>query len=824
MDDGLWDIAARQWRKAIIAPNTSEKQLTEAQLLLAESLVRGHEGEEAMNLLSQEKFRESSLARFWLGQAMAGMGQFSQATELLAAVAKDPGCPFRSEAAFTASHLHLALAQYDAALQCLTLIQESTNKEIRAESRLRQISILLELKKIEEARAILPTSAELPQSLIDFAKLLEAQLLLAENKVEAAQPLFQALLISPQGQSSERYQAAVLGYADCLAQLGNQPAAAKSLLDYLEEHPDNTALDAIFERVISWLPKSISSLEDPSLASLAQWLPDSSPSSSGLINTIGASAVSAWPSVPNPLTELEIYTLNAYAIGLYRIETAATKQAAFQHLQRLTLLAPLHPLALKSLMTLASWKLQEGDPNTAFQILDVLRNDSSSLAIRGEAAFTNAYNAFQAGDHSLAANLFDEAAILLDGKNQNIAAFNSAISRLRIDPAAPSLTHSLSSSALGELAADLELERALAAPSPQALISGIEQFLKHHSAHPLVPKARLSLAEAALSSSPPDSALARAQLDTIQASIHLFPKELIPRLSTARLRLVDRDGNTSETIAMAKQLLAEFPNTPIASDAAMILGKNLFRAENYNEARLVWEKQASSEPNSQQAQVALLMAARAAALGATAQSREEALAIYRKVSATDSSIQFIAILEQAQLLIDLDRLPLAIELLRPIFTKLPTNHPSQLPTGLLLAEAIYANATSKPESLAQAVAIYDDLLKQTSSKDPMFAKLQYLRGLSLERLPDPKDPSHTLLTEAHEAYYSVMDRPVSDPPAEWEWFERSSFRLLSLLETKKNWKAAISIAEKIASFKGPRSSEAAEHAQQLRLKHMVWDD
>jgi len=824
MSDGLWDIAARQWREAIIAPGTSEKQVTEAQLLLAETLVRGHEGEEAINLLSQEKFRENPQARFWLGQAMAGMGQFSQAAEVLTSVAKDPNFPFQAEAAFTASHLHLALAQYDAALQCLSLLNESTRKETRAESKLRQVSIFLELKKIEDARAIFPTPTELPDSLRAFAKLLEAQLLLAENKAEAAKPLFEALLASPQGQSSERYQSAILGHADCLAQLDNQSAAKESVFDYIEEHPESTALDAMFERIISWFPKSIPNVEDPSLVSLAQWLPDSSPSTSGLINTTGASAVSAWPSTPNPLTEVEIYALNAYAIGLHRIESAAMKQAASLYLQRLTLLAPLHPLALKSLMTLASWKLQEGDPNTAVQILDVLRNDSNSLAIRGEAAFTNAFNAFQAGDHSLAVSLFDEAALLLDGENQNIAAFNSAISRLRADPAATSLTQSLSASAFGELAVDLELERALAAPSPQTSIAAIDQFLKHHPAHPLAPKARLSIAEAALSLSPPDPSLARAQLDTIQASIDLFPKELTPRLSAARLRLSDRNGNTSETIALAKQVLAEFPNTPIASDAAMILGKNLFRAENYNEARLVWEKQASSETNSQQAQVSLLMAARAAALGATAQSREEALTIYRKVSATESSIQFIAILEQARLLIDLDRLPLAIEFLTPVFSQLPADHPSQLPTGLLLAEAIYANATSKPESLAQAVAIYDGLIKQTASNAPIFAKLQYLRGLSLERLPDSKESSPTHITEAHEAYYSVIDRPVSEPPAEWDWFERSGFRLLSLLETEKNWKAAISIAEKIAAFKGPRSSEAAERAQQLRLKHMVWDD
>ena len=56
------------------------------------------------------------------------------------------------------------------------------------------------------------------------------------------------------------------------------------------------------------------------------------------------------------------------------------------------------------------------------------------------------------------------------------------------------------------------------------------------------------------------------------------------------------------------------------------------------------------------------------------------------------------------------------------------------------------------------------------------------------------------------------------------WFERSGFRALSLLENASNWKAATSIAEKIASFGGPRAEEAATRPRQLRLKHHIWED
>ena len=80
------------------------------------------------------------------------------------------------------------------------------------------------------------------------------------------------------------------------------------------------------------------------------------------------------------------------------------------------------------------------------------------------------------------------------------------------------------------------------------------------------------------------------------------------------------------------------------------------------------------------------------------------------------------------------------------------------------------------------------------------------------------------MAEAREAYFSVIDRPTDPPPAEWEWFERSGFRLLTMLEGAEDWKAAIAIAARIASFGGPRAEEAATRARQLRLKHMIWED
>ncbi len=236
------------------------------------------------------------------------------------------------------------------------------------------------------------------------------------------------------------------------------------------------------------------------------------------------------------------------------------------------------------------------------------------------------------------------------------------------------------------------------------------------------------------------------------------------------------------------------------------------------------EKLASSEPGTQRSQAALLLAARSAALGATTQSREEALAIFDKAIAIDGPLRSLARLEKARLNIDLNRLPIAIKALRETYNAASPDDPSRLPTGLMLAEAIYARGETVPGSPDEALKVYDELLELSVSNPAQYFRLQYLRGLTLEKLPDPEDPSKTRLADALLAYFSVLDRPVDPPPPEWEWFERSGFRALALQESASNWLAAISVAEKIASFKGPRAEEAATRARQLQLKHMIYED
>ena len=118
--------------------------------------------------------------------------------------------------------------------------------------------------------------------------------------------------------------------------------------------------------------------------------------------------------------------------------------------------------------------------------------------------------------------------------------------------------------------------------------------------------------------------------------------------------------------------------------------------------------------------------------------------------------------------------------------------------------------------------IYDKLLVHAEKDPAVFNRIQYLRGRTLEQIPDETDPAKTRKKQAFIAYYSVLE--TTTPPAEWTYFEECGFKALELLELAERWPAAIACAKKIASFKGPRAEKAANHASQLQLKHVIWED
>jgi TolA-binding protein len=813
--DGLWEVAELHFRDSLKNPELANESKPAVAIRLAESLVRAGNPSGALEVLAQSLLAKHPETPFWKAQALAGQHHFNEAAALFSSLLENPESPYRIESASTLASLQLALGQPEKALQTLARLTEEAEPATAARAALGRVEILLDLDRPADARAEMPAKEAIDPRDVPLAAFLNAQLLLRERKPAEAEVIFQDLLTRPQGQSLTHHHRAAIGLADAIDAGGNREAALKSLLSFIQEHPESPELDILFKRVLGWLPEKPTAT-DPVLERIATWITPEPPPAIGPIATESSSAVASWPADPtaDERPERLAHSLFTRAIGLQRIGTPEAAAETARLLTRLRIGYPGHPLADRALYQQARWLLDSGSVTRAFSILDTLRETTGDPSIRGEAAFLEARISYQNGESEKSIRLFDEAAAALDGRQARTARQQAAIIRLR---SGVRTIQQQAGPQDSELASDLELERALAATPPAEAAAALGKFLAAHPDHPRADEARMAAAEAALSGPLPDPAAAAPLLDAL-ADSNIPPQ----RLALARLRAADLSGDTAATIAAAQAVIDTYPTDPAAAEAALTLGRNLFQTGNYNPARLVLEKLASTDTNPARAQAAWLLAARSAALGGTPQSKEQARILFDNAIAAKGPVTSIARLEKARHLIDIYQLPEASAFLEKWITTLPDDDPLRLPAGLLLGEALYAQGTGDSASLVRALAVYDRLLVQAKTHPALLNRLQYLRGTVLEQLPDPKDPAKKREGQAFQAYHSVLE--TTTPPAEWEYFERCGFRALALLEKAKRWQAAITVARKIASFNGPRSAEATQRAKELQLEHMIWTD
>jgi TolA-binding protein len=818
LDNGLWEIAALHFNECLGDPALDPADRAGVAIRLAEAWLRDGKPAEALDLLDQSFAASHPEAPFWKGQAMAALGRIHEALELLIPLLASPDFRWRIETALTVRNLQLALGKPDDALATLQTLKAGDREAAANTLALAEAEILLELGRTAEARQSLSELAEPSPAEEARASFLGGCLLLADGQASEAAAVFRKLVDAPQVQSPMRHHQAALGLADALLAAGDRSGAITHLLDFIRNHPDSSALGDLFGRLRQAMPAAVST-SDPLLEALAQWITPPELAATGLIADADSGAVSAWPSAAMH-QELTAHALYSKAFALNRVTSPEAANEARRLLTRLRLEFSDHPLASRALFDLARIAHAEGRHQAASDMLAALRESAPSPALRGEAAFLDAMNAYRDGDAGRAASLFEEAAASLDETDAETARFNAAILQLiRNDGESPAPSADAADPAL---AADLELERALTQAQPAAKRDAIEEFLLKHPDHPRVAEARLAAAEAALAGPAPDFSFARAQLDTLAADPENPAVASAPRVALLRLRVADLSGDSAAAMTAARGILEQHPDDPAAAEAALVLGRQLFQTGSYNEARMVLEKLAASDGDAARAEAAWLLAARSAALIPASQSQQEALVLFDKVIASGGPLASLARLEKARLMIDMNRLAEAAAYLREWFATLDAADPLRLPAGLLLGEAVYGQGGTHADSLAEALAVYDGLLAGVTPENVVFNRLQYLRGRTLEQLPDADDPTRKRDKEAFAAYYSVLE--IDTAPAEWHYFELCGFRALALLEKAGRWPAAVACARKIASFKGPRAGEAEARASQLQLKHMIWED
>jgi len=808
----LWEVAASRFEAALQAEDLTHELRAAILLRLAEARIRGSQPDLALKTLEDADLAEHPDRPFWHAQALAAAGRFQEAIDAFKAM--DPKDTHRTEIALTQALLERAIGDSRAALATLDSILALPKPP--ATARLLKAEIELEEQRPEAALKALPSIKSLNAADSRTADLLKAQALLALDNAAEAAPIFLDLTESPENQTLVNHHQAFIGLAEARIKLGSIETAADGLLAFIQKSPGSPLLDVAFSLLLECLPDQPAP-NNPILTRLREWAPPAPVQAPTLFARNGG-AGSAWPLATPAATPLGPTSLFYLALGVRKESTPTSPLAAQQLLTRLRIEFPNHPLVPRALLEAGRWHLEEDQRERASLCFESLNRlgQASPPELRAQGLTLEAGALFAEGQFEQAAALFDEAADLLEDDRRQSARLNAATSLLAAGNVA-AFDQLDQKSEDPWLESQLALERALhltSVRSPDAL-PALTSFIQQHPEHPRMPEARLSTALAALDTSPakPDEAAKQLDLITPEQAETLSPG----LLALARIRLHERRGDWKESAEQAQELLGTLEDGPLKNTIRYEQGKALFQNKDYNDARLVLQALVEDSPDSPQAAAALLLSARAAAEGGTPQSQAESLQLFDQLIDSDSDFHEVARLEKADLLIRLSRLDEATETLAPWFAEMEDEDPLILSIGLLLGDALFANAQGDADTLEQAIGVYDRLLGVLPEDSPVRARILYQKGLALEQFEGRE-------SEALKTYTDVVDAAVGSERNDWKSIELCGFSALRILEKREEWAAAKKLARRIADLKGPRSAEAADRAKTLGLEHMIWED
>jgi tetratricopeptide (TPR) repeat protein len=814
----LPDVAAARFTARLESQPTDAEETKRLRLLLGEALVRANQPESALSTLDHPTLADSTLALFWKAQAHRANGSLQRAIELLDQVIDTKDFPFYGESILTRSRLLSALGNQRAAIAGLNLLT-TTKSPLATRAKLDQTRLLLTTGQIEDARKTLPSTKTLKSAELFDALLLDAALLQAESKFSQAAAAYKSILAQYQKEDDSlptHIHPAAIGLARALASMGQRAEATDALLAFLQNQPDSPNLDEAFA-LLRPLLLSETREDDPVVslikARLDQWSLTPPAKNPAIFPDSSAGAADHPPAIlefPHP--ELHAQSLFLRIVGLGKSTEIERLEEQRRLVTQLRWEHSDHPLSAQATVELARTLFQNKQFEKARYLLENLIDSQAAGSTEVEAHLILANQLYQNQEFAQAAASFEKAASSLQSTARSNAQFNAGIAWLVAGD--PDQVKRLQAHGTPKLMASLQLEQALYAASqqPEMALPLLDRFIVDHPTHARLNEARLAMAFCALEQVPPAISKARALLDSLDEESLLAEHVLL-----AKIQLAIAANQNAECIALCREFLKSYPDSPQFANVTLALGTSLYQNGDLSDARQTLQKLEKTHP--EKAAPALLIAARAAARTGTPQSLAEAIELFDRIIQSKSSLASFASLEKARTLIDAKStasLQQAAKELEALYQSLEKNPPLQITAGLLWMETLYSLGGAEPARHDEGLALQRKLLVHPGLGDDDRNRINYYRGLTLEHMNQPD--------QALDVYYQVVESASKQVITNWDYFERCGFNAIALLEKNRRWESAIAIAKKIATFPCPRAKEAEERASRLGLEHMILDE
>jgi TolA-binding protein len=796
LEEGVPEVAIERLQ-LFLAQNPSAPDQSIARRKLAEALVRADRPGEALDLFADPALLTDAEATFWHAQALADLNRWAAALPLYARIAADEKSPLRAEAAFGWSEALRALGQEDRALQVLESLESFPRWSTRA--KLGKAQLLLERGDLVAADRLLRDTKPQIATERNERRFLLGRLNLAQGHPEKAIETLSVILKNPEGVSHRLLVATLFALADAHIQAKSPEAGDDALEEFIDHHPDDSALSAVFAR----LDELYRMERKPSTNELERWMRD--------------------PAQPRQ-------ALAKWYFARSRLR-AGDREKAIELFTQLRD-SPVHlPSLGEAALELARLHLAKGEWAEGAAAAEAGRLQNSATAFLEQADWLIAEANYRSGQLEKAASIYEELAQRASPRAAE-ALFNAALCWLRLDRAQEFAAdyRKISNSpapqtAQGELL--LEEGAVQAAQGKPEAGETFRKFIRDFPQSPRISEAWVALAELAFHATKPD--LETARMDLAQARQGRATPTAMERADYLEIWIEDATPSADESavIKAANRFLQQYPDSRFASEVRMKLAEAYFRRQDFASAQTQFELLAQSanrtdssggeqKPEARLVEKALFFAARSATSSMSAGSLDHALGLLDQVVKMNGDLKWVARNEEAAIERQLGKNREA----QALYDEVLKNNakPAERREALCgKGDIFYEMGASDPKNYRRAIVFYDQLAAEPGVPAHWRNQAEFKKGKALEKLNDKPAALTT--------YYGVIEDGMrSDRQHEFFWFYKAGFNAAHLLEETSDWKSAVAVYRKLAAVGGTRSDEARARLTQLRLEHFLWDE
>ncbi len=290
------------------------------------------------------------------------------------------------------------------------------------------------------------------------------------------------------------------------------------------------------------------------------------------------------------------------------------------------------------------------------------------------------------------------------------------------------------------------------------------------------------------------------------------------RASFMRVWAYSMTGREDEALNAAHRFLEHYGDSERAPEILFRIAENQFNQEELAKAQNQFFELAERYPKSAVAENALLWAGRTAA---RRQNYAEAIELFARLVADypDSPRVAEARFSQADALSALGEFADAKVLFNDVIEHTPASYLRPAAIGRK-GDCQFMLGNQDPQYYREAILSYRKLLELAESPDDMRLQALYKIGRCHEHLDD-KDLAleffHAALVRFREMQYQGI-RPA--PTAVWG-FQRAAFDAAGILESRRKWRQAVNILQRVVDADVPASAQAATRIERLRDEHWM---